>query len=64
MNEQTYSFEEIPAILPVPELAKFLGIGRASAYNLVRSEQIRALHIGKHIRVPRHALLQYLGAVA
>lgn len=64
MNEQTYSFEEIPAILSVPELAEFLGIGRASAYNLVRSDQIKVLHIGKQIRIPRHSLLQYLGALA
>lgn len=64
MNKETYTFEEIPAILTVPELAKFLGIGRASAYNLVRSKQIRAIYIGKQIRAPRHALLQYLGAVA
>lgn len=63
MNK-TYTIEEIPAILTVPELAEFLGIGRASAYNLVRSDQIKVLHIGKQIRIPRHSLLQYLGALA
>ena len=61
--DKMYTFEEVPAILTVPKLADFLGIGRASAYNLVRSKQIQAIYIGKQIRVPRHALLQYLGAL-
>lgn len=46
----------------VPELAALLDIGRNSAYELVRSEQVKALRIGRKIRIPRHAVLQFLGA--
>lgn len=52
---------DLPPILSVPELGEFLGIGRNSAYDLVRSNQIQVLHIGRRIRVPRHAVLEYLG---
>ena len=56
-----YNFEELPAILTVPELATFLGIGRCAAYNLARSNQLEVLHIGHQIRIPRHSVLKYLG---
>lgn len=56
-----YTYEEIPPILTVPELGAFLGIGRNRAYELARSGQIAVLHIGNQIRIPRHAVLRYLG---
>lgn len=60
--EHMYSFEEIPPILTVPEVAAFLGIGRCKGYELVRSGQIEAVKIGKKFKVPRHALLKFIGA--
>lgn len=62
MSENLYGQQEIPAILDVPALAAFLGIGRNSAYALIRSGQVKALKIGRKIRIPRHAVLSYLGA--
>ena len=58
----TYTTQEIPPILTVPQLAEFLGIGHGKAYALVRSDQIEILKIGNTIRIPRHSLLKYLGA--
>lgn len=52
--------EPLPLVLSVPELAKVLHIGRNSAYNLVNSGQIRIVRIGKNIRIPQSALLEYL----
>ncbi len=63
MNENLYNPQEIPAIMNVPQLGTFLGIGRNGAYALVRSGQVQALHIGRKIRIPRHAVLRYLGAI-
>lgn len=60
----TYTTTEIPAILTVPQLADFLGIGRNAAYDLVHSNQLQVIKIGRTIRIPRHAVLQYLGAAA
>ena len=58
----SYTTDEIPAILTVPQFAEFLGIGRNAAYDLVNSNQIRVIKIGRTIRIPRHAVLAYLGA--
>ena len=60
----TYTPTEIPAILTVPQLAEFLNIGRNAAYDLVNSNQIKVIRIGKNIRIPRHAVLAYLEASA
>lgn len=51
---------ELPLVLSVPELAKVLGIGRNAAYALVNSGKIRCVHIGKNIRIPQSALLEFL----
>lgn len=61
MDHQPYTANEIPPMLDVPSLAAFLDIGKNTAYDLVRSGQVQALRIGKKIRIPRHAVLQYLG---
>ena len=58
----TYTPQEIPPILTVPQLAEFLGIGHGKAYALARSDQIKVLKNGNTIRIPRHSLLEYLGA--
>ena len=52
--------EALPLVLSVSELAKILHIGKNSAYQLVNSGEIRIVRIGKSIRIPQSALLDYL----
>lgn len=49
-----------PNIYTVSDLAEILHIGRNAAYALVASGQIRCIRIGKSIRIPESALLEYL----
>ena len=37
-----------------------LGIGRNTAYELVRSGQIRSIRIGRQLRIPKEAVQEYL----
>ena len=37
-----------------------LGIGRNTAYELVRSGKIRSIRIGRQLRIPKDALAAYL----
>ena len=53
-----------PLVLRVDDLMSILGIGRNVAYQLVRSGQIASIRIGSQIRVPRHAVLEYIGEIA
>ena len=52
--------DNLPLVLSVPELAAVLHIGRNAAYDLVNTGTIRSIRIGKNIRIPQSALLDYL----
>ena len=60
MENRYRSLDELPLALRVEELMPLLGIGRNTAYELVRSRQIRSIKIGRQIRVPRDAVAEYL----
>ena len=53
-------YEQIPQVLTVPEVAHILRIGRNAAYQLVTNGNIRCIHIGRNIRIPRTALVQFM----
>lgn len=63
MNECTYkSFDELPLMLNVVQVAAVLGISRAGAYELVHSEGFPALKIGCRIVVPKDRLREWIDA--
>ena len=37
-------------------------MGRNTAYDLVRCGKLRSIKVGKQIRIPKQALLDYLGS--
>ena len=61
MENKYRSLDELPLALHVEDLMPILGIGRNTAYELVRSGQIRSIKIGRQIRVPRAAVVEFLG---
>ena len=54
------SFDDLPLTLRVEDLMPILGIGRNTAYALVRSGQIKSIKIGRQIRIPKDAVVEYL----
>ena len=52
--------DNLPPILRVEDLQRVLDIGHNSAYALVRSGQIRSVKIGRQVRVPRKAVLEFM----
>lgn len=58
--ERPTSFDDLPLTLRVEELIPVLGIGRNTAYELVRSGQIRSVRIGRQLRIPKDAILDFL----
>lgn len=65
MNNKTQYFaSELPLVMRVEDLMPVLQIGRNSAYELVRSGQIRSIRIGKAIRIPREAVLDFISGTA
>ena len=60
MSSNYHSFEELPLTLRVEDLMPILGIGRNTAYELVRSGKIRSIRIGRQLRIPKDAVQDYL----
>lgn len=60
--ENKYRYlHDLPMTLRVEDLMPILGIGRNTAYELIRSGQIRSVRVGRQIRIPREALLEFFG---
>ena len=60
MENKYHDLHELPVTLRVEDLMPILGIGSNTAYELIRSGQIRSVRIGRQIRIPREALLEFL----
>ena len=60
MASKYRSYDELPLTLRVEDLMPILGIGRNTAYELVRSKQIYSVKIGRQLRIPKQALIDYL----
>lgn len=60
MENKYRDLHDLLMTLRVEDLMPILGIGRNTAYELIRSGQIRSVRIGRQIRIPREALLEFL----
>ena len=61
MENKYHSLDDLPLALRVEDLMPILGLGRNTAYELVRSGQIRSIRVGRKIRVPKDAVAAFLG---
>ena len=60
MKEEKFrSYDDLPLTLTVPEVGEVLGISRAKAYDLARSEGFPSMRIGTRILVPRDKLIRW-----
>ena len=55
------SYDDLPLTLKVEDLMPILGIGRNTAYELVRGGAIKSIRVGRQLRIPKQALIDYLG---
>ena len=60
MASKYRSYDELPLTLRVEDLRPILDIGRNTAYELIRCGKIRSIRIGKQLRIPKQALIDYL----
>lgn len=60
MEPKYRSFDDLPLTLRVEDLMPTLGIGKNTAYELVRSGQIKSIRIGRKIRIPKVEVLAFL----
>ena len=60
MENKYRTYEDLPLTMRVGDLMPVLRIGRNAAYELVRSGNIRSIRVGRSIRIPREAVIDYL----
>lgn len=60
MENKYRTYEDLPLTMRVEDLMPVLRIGRNAAYELVRSGKIRSIRVGRSIRIPREAVIDYL----
>lgn len=53
--------EDLPLVLTVSDVSKVLGIGKNTTYDLIRNGAIKSVRVGRQIRVPKSAFLEFLG---
>lgn len=52
--------DEYPAVLTVSDIQKILRIGRCSAYELINTPGFPVKKIGRAIRIPKAAFIEWL----
>lgn len=58
MNYQSY--DELPLMLSVKDLAQVMGISKSGAYNLARSYGFPRIIVGSRILIPKDKFLNWL----
>ena len=59
-NMKNRTLRDLPLTLRVPDIAELLGIGRNTAYKLIKTGELKSIRIGKQIRIPRDKLIRFL----
>lgn len=63
-NTHPTSFEELPLVLTVEELAPVLRVGRNTAYDMIRCGRIRSIRVGTQIRILKQDVQRFLESSA
>jgi excisionase family DNA binding protein len=63
-GSSTSALATLPEVLTAREAAAILRVGRNQLYQAVARGQLGAVHIGRSIRIPKHALLDLLTAAS
>jgi len=56
----TTALEDMPLVLTVIEAAEALRVARWLIYDMVKRGDLRAVHVGRNLRIPRAELGRFL----
>ena len=63
MKKSIYkSYDELPLLLNVKQLADLLGVSDSSVYELIQEDNFPSLRIGKRIVIPKEELREWISA--
>ena len=53
-------FKEFPDIINISQLQIMLGIGKSTAYSLLRNNKIRHVKVGRKYIIPKKEVIEFL----
>lgn len=60
MEKQFKTYDDLPLMLSVQDVSSVLGISRAGAHELVKSDGFPAMNIGSRIIVPKEDFIAWI----
>ena len=61
MNRSSYkTYDDLPLMLSVPDVAKVLGISRAGAYELAHCKEFPSMKVNSRIIIPKDKFLLWI----
>lgn len=54
------SYDELPLMLSVKDLATVLGVSRTSAYELTKTKGFPSIKIGSRVVIPKEKLIEWI----
>lgn len=63
MTERTYEmFSKYDDIVSVEDVMEMLHLGRVTVYNLLKTDKIHTLRVGKKYVIPKKSVIDFLAA--
>lgn len=62
-NVNNRPFAEYPILMKASQVHELLGVGINHIYELVHSNQLRAVYVGRNIMIPQSAVNEYLNSI-
>ena len=59
-SKSATTFDDLPLILNVNDVASSLAISKVSAYELVKSKGFPVVRVGRRIKIPKAAFIEWL----
>jgi excisionase family DNA binding protein len=52
--------ENVPILFDVKTVARILSVSRSTVYDLIQTDQLKSVHIGRSRRVSQNQLVEYI----
>ena len=59
-SKSATTFDDLPLILNVNDVTSILAISKVSAYELVKSKGFPVVRVGRRIKIPKAAFIEWL----
>ncbi len=60
--EKNIDYTNMPDVLTIVDLQRVLQIGRSAAYQLIKTNQLKYIRIGRSIRIPKAFVIEFIEA--